>query len=77
MFQSGFFLRSNASLHGSLSGTVRVADLFSGCGGLSLGAREASIALGRRFESVLAIDEDASSLEVYKKKLQPGIGNQR
>lgn len=49
---------------------VRVADLFCGCGGLSLGAREACAALGRKFASVLALDKDLDSLEVYARNLR-------
>ena len=46
-------------------------DLFSGCGGLSLGAREACLAVGRRFVPLLAIDKDSASQEVYKKNFKP------
>jgi DNA (cytosine-5)-methyltransferase 1 len=66
------FLRSKKpAWHSPLGGTVRTADLFSGCGGLSLGTREACTALGKQFKSVLAIDEDSSSLEVYKCNFNP------
>jgi DNA (cytosine-5)-methyltransferase 1 len=68
------FLRSkNPAWHSPLSGVVRTADLFSGCGGLSLGAREACTALGKQFKSVWAIDEDARSLEVYKRNFNPTL----
>ncbi len=50
---------------------IRGVDLFCGCGGLSVGAREACLAAGYRFESVLAIDEDSLSLEVYKANFNP------
>lgn len=46
-------------------------DLFCGCGGLSLGVREACSALGRRFQSLLSIDKDTSSLEVYMSNFMP------
>jgi len=66
------FLRSKTpAWHSPLRGTIRTADLFSGCGGLSLGAREACTALGKQFKSVLAIDEDSPSLEVYKRNFTP------
>lgn len=45
---------------------VRVVDIFSGCGGLSLGAMEACRALGKRFTSVLALDNDDRCIAVYK-----------
>jgi DNA (cytosine-5)-methyltransferase 1 len=68
------FLRSKKpAWHSPVRGTVRAADLFSGCGGLSLGTREASTALGKQFKSVLAIDEDLSSLEVYKRNFSPTL----
>jgi DNA (cytosine-5)-methyltransferase 1 len=68
------FLRSQEpAWHSPLRGTVRAADLFSGCGGLSLGTREACTALGRQFKSVLAIDEDLASLEVYQRNFNPTL----
>ena len=73
MFDQVFLRSTKQAWHGPLRGSVRTADLFSGCGGLSLGAREASIALGRQFAPVLAIDHDASSLEVYKKNFNPMV----
>ncbi len=45
---------------------VRTVDLFSGCGALTLGAQEACRALGRRLESVLAVDLEAAALGVYQ-----------
>jgi DNA (cytosine-5)-methyltransferase 1 len=59
--------------HAPLRGTVRAADLFSGCGGLSLGTREAATALGKEFKSVLAIDEHLPSLEVYEQNFSPTV----
>ncbi len=50
---------------------VRIVDLFSGCGGLSLGAREACRALGRPFQAVLALDMSPASLNVYKQNFRP------
>lgn len=50
---------------------VRVSDLFCGCGGLSLGAREACSALGRSFQPVLAIDNDERALRVYRQNFTP------
>ena len=50
---------------------LRVVDLFSGCGGLSLGAQVASRALGMGFKSLMAIDNDVDILEIYKSNLEP------
>jgi DNA (cytosine-5)-methyltransferase 1 len=46
--------------------TIRSVDAFCGCGGLTLGATQASIAVGRRLESVAAIDVDEGGLEVHR-----------
>ncbi len=68
------FLRSKKhAWHSPLRGSVRTVDLFSGCGGMSLGTREACIALGKQFKSVLAIDEDPTSLEVYNRNFNPTL----
>lgn len=50
---------------------VRVADLFSGCGGLSLGVQEACSCLGIGFEPLLAIDNDERALTVYERNFEP------
>ena len=50
---------------------VRVADLFCGCGGLSLGCLEACNVLGKEFQSVLAIDNDPDALLVYDANFHP------
>src|SRR5207302_442591 len=46
-------------------GTVRVVDLFSGCGGLTLGVSEACRALDLACEAALAVDVDPVALQVY------------
>ena len=66
------FLRgSQPYVQPSSRGMIRAADLFSGCGGLSLGVREASVAIGKKFESAFALDSDESSLSVYKTNFNP------
>jgi DNA (cytosine-5)-methyltransferase 1 len=45
---------------------LRVVDLFSGCGGLSLGALIASRELGRRLKVALAADVWNAALDVYR-----------
>ena len=51
---------------------VRVVDLFSGCGALSLGAAEACRALGRRFEPVLAVDIEPWAAATYGRNFPGG-----
>jgi len=66
------FLRGYRYIAAKPSGPpIRTADIFCGCGGLSLGIREACRAVGRPFLSVLAVDSNPSSLEVYKDNFSP------
>ncbi len=53
------------------AGTLSVADLFSGCGGLSLGVQEACRASGRYFRSVLAADTSEAAMRVYCNNFSP------
>lgn len=48
-----------------------LVDLFSGCGGFSLGAIHAGQALGLNVEPLLAVDIDPVALDVYSRNLQP------
>jgi DNA (cytosine-5)-methyltransferase 1 len=50
-------------------GTLRVADLFCGCGGMSLGLREAARRAGLSMEIVLALDLDPDAVAVFAKNL--------
>lgn len=60
------YLRSKAGLETPVrSETVKLADLYSGIGGLSLGVREACISLGKGFQSKVAIENDPLTLDVY------------
>ncbi|HEY4080128.1 MAG TPA: DNA cytosine methyltransferase [Burkholderiaceae bacterium] len=45
---------------------LRIADLFSGCGGLSLGASIASAYLDKKLKIALAADSWAAALDVYR-----------
>lgn len=49
------------------SRSLRAVDLFSGCGGLSLGASEAAASLGMGFDLALAVDVDANALNILEK----------
>lgn len=51
---------------GSKIGSISTVDLFSGVGGLSLGASEAIEAVGMRHVPLLAVDVDRDALDVYK-----------
>lgn len=52
---------------------LRVADLFSGCGGLSLGVEEAARALGIPVEFAFASDIYSPALEVFQANLNPAV----
>lgn len=71
VFEYSYLRRREDKTLQSKNSNVRIADLFCGCGGLSLGAREACHALGLSFESGLAIDNESESMEVYRKNFRP------
>lgn len=48
-------------------GIVRIADLFSGCGQMSVGISEAARALGLESRLVLAVDADESAVRVCRR----------
>jgi DNA (cytosine-5)-methyltransferase 1 len=50
---------------------INVVDLFAGCGGLSLGIKEATHAIGRAFKSTFASDIDEGALSIYSRNLTP------
>ena len=52
---------------------IRAVDLFCGCGGLTLGIREAARGLGCAFRSVFASDINKGARELYQKNFQPDI----
>lgn len=49
---------------------IRAVDLFCGCGGLTLGIREAARGLGCAFQSVFAADTNKNALQIYNKNFQ-------
>jgi DNA (cytosine-5)-methyltransferase 1 len=63
------FLRSPRPPYESIRPTVTVVDLFSGCGGLSLGAAEAARAISLGIDVRLAIDHDPDAVAVYAANL--------
>ncbi len=52
---------------------IRAVDLFCGCGGLTLGIREAARGLGCGFKPVFASDCNTNVLRVYSSNFQPVI----
>ena len=52
-------------------GIVRIVDLFSGCGGMTLGVAEAGRALGLSAQVLLAADVNRDALEIYSQNLNP------
>lgn len=57
----------------STGADFRVVDLFSGCGGLSLGIDEAIRATGRNPVSALALDMNQDAIEVYRRNFNPEV----
>jgi DNA (cytosine-5)-methyltransferase 1 len=55
----------------SSSPTLRIADLFSGCGGLSLGALLASVQLNKNIKIALAADMWPDAMAVFKTNFGP------
>ena len=54
---------------------VRIADLFCGCGGMSLGLMESCRALNRHGRIVFAADVVKDYLDVYEQNLKPTIAS--
>lgn len=69
------WLRSSRHLSPARNGASEIScvDLFSGCGGLSLGVREACHASGRHFRPLLAMDSNPHALAVYKANFEPKL----
>ena len=70
-FDQAFLRGSDRVLSDAGKPFVRTADLFCGCGGLSLGIREACAAVGRPFVAALAVDHDPWALAVYRNNFSP------
>jgi DNA (cytosine-5)-methyltransferase 1 len=49
--------------------TIRIVDLFSGCGGMSLGISEACRALGYHPDVIFAADLEKTALEIFQENL--------
>ena len=59
----------------NMHGEFRIIDLFCGCGGLTLGVREAAFALGCGFCSVFASDINKQALDLYVRNFSPDIAD--
>lgn len=66
-----FLFGKRSEAEAPAKGKVSIADVFCGCGGLTLGAVEASLAVGFQPTVRLAIDMDAEALAVYARNLDP------
>lgn len=72
LFDRAFLRSKSRPPIGARKRTVRVVDLFSGCGAMSLGIWEASRAVGARMVPVMALDSNPAALDVYEKNF-PGV----
>jgi len=70
-FDAAFLRRTTPRRHKPEWPEARCVDLFCGCGGLSLGAREACLAVGLRFTPVLALDCNPLCVNVYRRNFHP------
>jgi len=61
-----FLQRSKRPNYEKLRPVIRIADLFCGCGGLSLGLAEAARRLGLGINIALALDNDEQAVKVYR-----------
>ncbi|GBD44604.1 putative BsuMI modification methylase subunit YdiO [bacterium HR40] len=66
-----YLFGKRTELEAPAAGNVAIADVFCGCGGLTLGAIEACLAVGIRPTVRLAIDMDTEALAVYARNLGP------
>lgn len=65
------WVRSTTALPLQTDTTIHVADLFAGCGGMSVGMSEAARALGMKCRFSFASEMDPIKADVYSKNLAP------
>jgi len=70
-FDQSWLQAPSAPLAAGADGSVRIADLFSGCGGMTAGVVEACRAIGLEANPIYALDADRASLEVYSDNFSP------
>jgi DNA (cytosine-5)-methyltransferase 1 len=71
MFGASWLRASSPPAGPTCGAPLRIADLFSGCGGISLGAAEACRALGIPQRFVLASDIYRPAIDVYRHNFRP------
>lgn len=71
------FLRGSTRPSACRGPRIRVVDLFSGCGGMTLGAIEAARSLGYDVEVVLAMELDEQIREIYDANFRSTITSLR
>jgi DNA (cytosine-5)-methyltransferase 1 len=52
---------------------IRIADIFSGCGGMTVGLTEAAARTQTRLRYSLAVDSDAGALELYRNNFSGAV----
>jgi len=67
-----FLLKKDRPDYERGSTAIRIVDLFSGCGGMTLGAAEGARSLGLATNVVLAVDSDKDAHIVFKRNF-PGV----
>ena len=72
-FDSQWLRSKQAPPWSTATDTVKLADLFCGCGGLSLGLSEACRAIGYGVEVAYALDNDVHAIDVYRANLSPAL----
>ena len=70
------FLRTARQVSGRRT-SVRIVDLFSGCGGMTLGVEEAARRIGRTLDVRLAVEQDHDIASTYAKNFSPAQGEGR
>ena len=70
-FRDEAWIRSSGVPKGGSKGEVSSVDLFAGCGGLSLGVKEACRRLGMGHSIELATDWDDKAISIFASNLHP------
>jgi DNA (cytosine-5)-methyltransferase 1 len=71
------FLRTKMRPARPSGAPIRIVDLFSGCGGMTLGAIEAARTIGRAAEIVLAMEKDKTIRAIYDANFESVVDDER